>query len=558
MKKMKNILLLLFIVFAMSSCEDFLQENPPTFISSTNYWKTESDARTGCDGVYKALNDGSSNSIYGRWWPAVDVATDDVTSKVRRNNFAAWMSHSITSSHSWFDAWKMYSSFWVGISRANMVIHNVPNIEMDEAKRNAIVGEAKALRALFYYHLVRAYGDVPKVVHIVKGKEDYSLPRTNVESIYDEIIVPDLKYAEENCQDELHKGRITKWTAKVILADVYLTRAGWRRSSQGEFVQGDASYWALARDKAKEIIDNSPHELVTAPIVNGKNITPACGVPWSLENPFSKESMMELAHINEGGFGSWITRECSPFSNGLKFWGKGGAKPLLKEGIKKNVIQMRFPGKPAASGMFIPSVDLWRSFEAGDERKDWGLMTRYITPEGDNYLCQPTFRKYVDTDYFLGKENTTFMNTNVNFIMYRYADALLIYAEAANEVKASVNGDDAYDAINEVRNRAGLADLPGGLSQEDFRKAVWHERRVEFHAECKRKFDLVRTNRLKTETANIAVKWEKSDGAAIAFVNSHAEYTGTQVWPDHEWLFPIPETELNLNKENGWVQNEGY
>ena len=559
---MKNtyLIAMLLILLSAVSCDDFLQEDPPTFISTSNFYTTAVDARTACDAIYKMLQDGTSNSTYGRWWPAIDLGTDDVTSRTGRTNFNDWFSHTITSSHTWFDSWYQYSNFWVGISRANTVIANVPNIDMDVDTRNAIVGEARALRALYYYHLVRTYGDMPMIVDEVKVKADFSKPRSSVDDIYNEVIIPDLQYAEENCIDALHDGHITKWTAKVILADVYLTRAGWRRTSQGEFVQGAATNWTLARDKAKEIIDNSPHSLMTDPVVSGLNVIPACGVAWSLSSPYSRESMMEISAINEAGYGSWLSRECGANATGASFWGAATATPLKSEGITLTVTQMRFPGFPATVGMYIPTPDLWRSFETGDTRRNWALMTRYTTPEGNTYLTQPTFAKYVDIDYYLGKENTTYMNTSNNFLLYRFADALLIYAEAANEVAAAKSGDAAYVAVNKIRSRAGLADLATTLSQDEFRKAVWKERRSEFVGECKRRFDLIRTNRLATETASIEITWLATDnpGAGTAYTNTNSLFTGKVPWPDHEWLMPIPNSEIELNKDNGWVQNEGY
>ncbi|MDA9069804.1 RagB/SusD family nutrient uptake outer membrane protein [Algibacter sp.] len=545
---------LLFIAICTISCEEFLEEDPNVFISNSNFYKTASDARTATDGVYKMLNDGGALSLYGRFWEAIDIATDDVTSRTNRTNFNPWFEHTINGEHVWFESWNQYQGLWQGISRANDVIQNVPSIDMDQAEKDAIIGEARALRALFYYHLVRAWGDMPKVTSNYT-LADFSLPRSDVDEIYNEIIIPDLLYAETVCKDELHYGRITKWTAKVILADVYLNRAGWRRTSQGEFVQGDPQNWTLAKNKAKEVIDNSPHSLNTEPIVNGMHTTPAYGVAWYESQAFSKESMLELASINVSGNGNWITRECGPAGNGAPFWGAGGNKPLEGEGITLNVNQLKFP-VVVAVGFYIPTPDLWNAFEAGDERRDWSLMTRYTTPAGDNFLCQPTFRKYVDIDFYLNAPNTSFQNTNNNIILYRYADALLIYAEAANETDGAPSTE-AYTAINDIRDRAGLDDL-SELSQSEFRNAVWKERRLEFNAECKRKFDLVRTNRLATETASIEVDWKKVNGSLSDYTNRNSLYTGSVAWPENEWLMPIPQSQIELNVDNNWEQNKGY
>lgn len=554
----KYILGVLLMTAFMWSCEDFLEENPPTFISTTNFWKTQSDARTGTDAIYKALFDGSSNSIYGRWWPPLDSGTDDVTSRIGRSNFNDWYSHTVNANHPWLESWSQYQNFWKGISRANDVLAFVPGIDVDENEKNEILAEARAMRALNYYHLVKTWGDMPLVINSVETPDDFNLPRSSVNRVYDEIIIPDLKFAEVNGKDAVHTGRVTKWTAKVILADVYLTYAGWRRTSQGDIIQGDAANWSLARDAAKDIIDNSPHSLMTDAHVNGAHTTPACGMPWLESEPYSKESMFELGAVNISGFGSYLSRECSPHPHGHRYWGaSAGSQPLSDEGNTGKINgDLRFPGYPATVGLNIPTPDLYAHFEDGDERRDWNLMTRYDTAEGETYLCQPTFRKYVDINYFLGKENTSFLNTNNNSILYRYADALLIYAEAQNEADGAPNTD-AYNAINEIRNRAGLADLTLGLNQEDFRLAVYKERRSEFVGEVKRRFDLIRTNRVVLETTDINLEWTSAEGALSDYVNANGLH-GTAVWPDREWLMPIPQTDLNLNEKNGWVQNEGY
>ncbi|MEM9857276.1 MAG: RagB/SusD family nutrient uptake outer membrane protein [Bacteroidota bacterium] len=554
--KTRYIIELLIIISFTFSCEDFLEEEPPVFISTTNFYQTAVDARTATDAIYESLQDGSSNSIYGRWWAGIDIGTDDITSRTNRNNYGNWLGHTMNPSDVWLEAYQVYQNLWRGVGRANDVIQFVPQIDMDEAEKAAIIGEARALRALLYLHLVKTWGDVPLVVNSIESTADFNLPRSSVDEVYDQIIIPDLQFSEENCLDGLHTGRVTRWTAKMILADVYMTRAGWRRTSQGQFVQGDASNWALARDKAKEIIDQSPHSLITEPYVDGQHISAACIVPWIESLPYSVESIFELGAVNVAGFGSWLTRDCSPNANGTRYWGAAGGRPLEGEGINSTVAQLRFAGRPATVGMFIPTPDIAEHYEAGDERREAFLMTRYTTPEGDNYLCQPTVRKYVDIDYFLGAENTSFLNTNRNWLLYRYADALLIYAEAQNEADAAPNGD-AYAAVNEIRNRAGLADLDPGLSQQDFRVAVWRERRSEFVGEMKRKFDLVRTNRLRTETENIRIQWDTDIGSLTSYINANPLYATTP-FPDNEWLLPIPQSEMELNTDNGWVQNEGY
>ncbi|WP_159020732.1 RagB/SusD family nutrient uptake outer membrane protein [Algibacter sp. L3A6] len=562
---MKSIYIILLSISLASvvSCEGFLEENPPTFISTSNFYQDESQARSGLDAAYNSLDNHSSvTSAYGFSWPMLDLGTDDVSSKLNENNESPdFLSHNISSTLRFINLRQQYAIWWQGISRANYAMENIPNVpDMDDATKNSMVGEARALRALYYLHLVKTFGDVPLMLNYVSTEAQINVDRAPVDDVYDEIIIPDLKFAEEHCEDALHFGRVTKWTAKIILADVYLTRAGWRRTSQGEFVQGDPVNWALARDKALEIIENSPHSLNTVPEVDGLHVTPSYGVAWN--NPFTSESMMEVATLAEDGLGSRLSKGCAASNSGVSYWGLFSAQPLLDEGNSSTVSQMRFPGRPGTAGNYIPTPNLYRAFEDGDIRGEWSLMTRYKTADGTEYVIAPVFRKYVDIDYYLGLPETSQFRTNSNFILYRYADALLIYAEAANEAEGSPS-DLAYDAVNQIRRRAfevtdDSRDF-SGLSQEEFRTAVWLERRREFNGEVKRRFDLIRTNRLFTATDPSVPNqmdrfWSEEEDSATEYTNMHILY-GSAPFPDREWLLPIPQVDITLT---GWEQNEGY
>ncbi|MDO6597941.1 RagB/SusD family nutrient uptake outer membrane protein [Oceanihabitans sp. 2_MG-2023] len=545
---------LFFIAIFSVSCEDYLVEEPRTLVSISNFYQTESDARTAADAMYHALHDGTATSIYGRYWPQIDLATDDA---INRRFYPNWATHQVTSIDEWLENNKQYQGLWVGVARANDVLKYVPQVDMDEDGKNAILAEAHALRAFCYFQLARVWGDLPLVVNSVTTETDYNLPRSSVDEVYNQIIIPDLQFAEEFGADELQAGRLTKWSAKVILADVYLTRAGWSRTSQGDKVQGDASNWALASAKAKEVLDSSPHSLITVDFVDGEHTTPACGVPWLEDYPFSVESMFELASTNLGGLGSYLSRECVNRVNGRFYWGAGNNNtPLIDEGIELTIVEMGWTGGTTNGGTLLVSPDLYSAFdEPGDKRRDWGIVTRYNAPDGRVFLSQPQFRKYMDMGFFTddGNGDVAFQRTNNNFILYRYADALLIFAEAENEANGPTI--QAHDALNEIRNRAGLPSLTG-LSQSEFRTAVLKERRLELHAEAKRRFDLIRTDGFTEMETDLITVWGIDQGSQTDII-LNSNY-GSAPWPDREWLLPIPESEMNLNSVNGWEQNEGY
>nr|WP_262885155.1 RagB/SusD family nutrient uptake outer membrane protein [Algibacter sp. L3A6] len=532
----------------LSSCSDFLEEVPPTFISTPNYYQTAGDARTAVDGIYERMR-----VVYSRWWMGIDMYTDDLVSRTAgSSNFNMMALHTTFPSAGLFESTDVYSAWWEGIGRANNVIANVPAIDMDEAEKNLIIGEARALRAFYYYNLVRAFGDVPMVNTAVLTEADFMKPRAAVDDIYNEIIIPDLLFAGEHCSDGLHDGHITKWTAKLILSEVYLTRAGMRRTSQGVFVQGDASNYALASEMAKDVVDNAPNSLNIVASLSAV----AYGTAWDKATPFTSESMLEISYLPVSGYGNWMSRESRGWTRGTNYWGSDSSTPLIDEGITGDLYDLSFPSTPNV-GTYLPTPHLYDEFEDGDERRDFNIMTRYDDGEGNTYLCQPMFRKFMDLDYLTGVDGTSFQYTNNNTILYRFADALLIYAEAQNEADGAPNAE-AYEAVNKIRNRAGLADLVVGLSQEDFRNALWKERRCEFAGEYKRKFDLIRTNRLTNSTLSVNLDWTPDQDAVTTFRNTYSLYTGSVLWPDHEWLWPIPQSQLDLNIENNWEQNEGY
>jgi hypothetical protein len=546
----KNIIVVLLMSLTFVSCSDFLEEDPPQFISTVNFYKTPEDARNAVDAVYKSLN-----QVCARYWMTIDLYTDDIVSKNAARLYNVMATHDVHPSLVLFDKDReVYSRWWEGIGVANNVIDNVSPMDIDEDEKNLIVGEAKALRAFYYYNLVRAFGDVPMVNTSISTEADFMKQRSSVEDIYDEIIIPDLLFASEHCFDGLHDGHITKWTAKLILSEVYLTRAGTRRTSQGEFVTGvvGVDYFDLAKVLAKEVVDFAPNSLNTS----ASDRAPACGTAWDKETPFTNESMLEISYISVLGFGNWMSRESRGAIFGTDYWGGNNDKPLSDEGNDTTVRNLAF-ARSTAQGIFLPTPHLYDAYEDGDERRDFNILTRYDDVDGTTFLSQPMFRKFMDIDFLRQVEGTHFQYANNNTILYRFADALLIYAEAQNEADGAPNTD-AYAAVNAIRNRAGLADLTSSLSQAEFRQAIYNERRCEFAGEYKRKFDLIRTNRLTNSTTNVNLTWTADQGSVKDFRNAYVEFSGAILWPDNEWLWPIPQAELELNLENDWIQNEGY
>lgn len=562
-------LIMLVLVISTYSCDEFLKEEPVGSIGQEQFFKNKDDVERATLVIYKVLN---STGLYGRYWPVIDVGTDDVGTVNNKTGMQNFAGYSLSGDQEWFSKSAVWDSWWQGVNYANFVISNVKEMpDIDNDYKNQIMAEAMCMRAFFYFNLVRAWGDVPIITWFVNN-ENYTftsqLKREKVQDVYDNVIIPDLVFASDYAPAfQEMKGRATKWLARTILADVYVTLAGYRRDSEtGNTVKGEDKNWELAKNAAERVVFDSecPYGLLT-----DKGLyTNAYARIW--EESFSQESLLETGTISEAGNGSWITRECWSHFNGVTFWGpNANAKPF---GDSRTINSMGFPGAPR-QGIFIPCPDLFHAMEANDLRK-WGIMTRYDENKGTTaektYLCQPVFMKYVDLDVATAKLGTSFQYADRNFVIYRYADAMLLYAEADNEVNGPT--DRSIELINQIRRRAGLNDLTSDKydSKETFRNAIRQERRIELHAECKRRFDLIRWNIMSEETRDMDVYWMPSDNLKPDGINSYMDkkcqliYTASVPSPGCETvteapavfrLLPIPTEELY---RTGWSNNSGY
>lgn len=565
---MKKIYILLFLGMIISSCKGFLEETPEGYINEKDFFQNEDDVERAVYSIYKVLN---SQGLYGRYWPAIDVGTDDIGSKDKTGflNFAA---HALSGDQEWFSKSGVWDAWWTGVNTANFVISNVRNMsEINDENRNRILAEAMCMRAFFYFNIVCSWGDIPLIDWYVNNENyDFSSQqkREKVEDIYKKLIIPDLVFASEHAPAvQSQKGRATKWLAKLILADVYATLAGWHRDSEtGEMIKGSDYYWTLARDIAKSVLDDNdcPFKLVT----DKGSYSNAYARIW--EEDFTDESMLEVGAISEVGLGSWLTRGAFSSNTGNPFWGANvNVKPF---GDDKRIRDMMFTGA-ASVGSYLPTPELYHAMEKNDLRK-WGVLTKYElnpgTPEGKVYLCNPALMKYVDLDVACGKLGTSFQYANLNFVIYRYAELMLLFAEADNEVNGPT--DEAISMVNAIRNRAGLANLPVEMTadRETFREAIHQEIRIEFHGECKRRFDLIRWNKLKEVTKEMDVVWVpkdnmKPDGSGSYMTgNAKLIYVPSAPAPGCEtvteapevfYLLPLPSKEIY---KTGWKNNFGY
>ena len=486
---MKKLIYLLIPAVLFISCDNALEEVPEDRIAAETFYNTPEDALAAVFAVYAPLRSGG---YYGARFPAqLEVLADYADGRGSYRPVSEYQGLDPTNIGRSEIMWQqMYNS----INRANAVIGNVPAIEMDEGEKSAIIAEAHFLRAFNYYNLVRGWGGVPIRTEEATDLSSIEAPRAAENEVY-ELIINDLQIAESSLppsQGEV--GRATQWAAKTLLADVYLTR----------------EQWALARDKAQEVIASGAFSLVEIQAsddfeeIFGPNVIN------------SSEEILSLKYTRVDGQGFWFPSFLHRVQAG---YSAAGFRAVLG----------------------LPELPFFTGWDDNDLRKAYNVYTFYLNANGDTVQLpgnEPMlFRKYRDPD---GVSPTGHGN---DFPILRYAEALLIFAEAASQAN---NGptQDAYDAVNQIRRRAyGMppeAPAPSidlsGLNAADFREAVILERAREFVAEGKRWWDLKRTGTTK---------------AVI-------EATGKS-FSDVHLLWPIPLNEIDNNPAiNADDQNMGY
>lgn len=438
---MKKYIHLYIILMALSSCVS-LQEDPESFITEEQFYRNDDEAVAAVNAVYGGLNS-STHTLYNRLIQiSTEMATDDYQAGPRARNAHVRALAGLTHDASNDRMQELWKQSYDVINRANTAIDKITantNLNQDLAAR--LVNEAKFIRALMYFNLVRWFGDVPLVLHPASlDKQSLNVTKSAEADIY-ELIISDLTSAENLPGPHQYStkdlGRVTSGAAKSLLAKVYLTREEWKK----------------AADKAKEIIDSQWYQLFD-----------------NYADVFNVSTKNGKEHIFSAQFKGYFN-----------FYGNmmgGTAAPNEVPGINGDY-----------ADALNKSAKLYESFSETDKRKTVTFVTQLVSPvNGNTYSFEPHLHKYYDptTPASPGESSK-------NIPIIRYSEIYLIYAEALAQSQGVTL--DAYWAIDQVRIRAGLErlqDLVPGLSQEDFREAVFQERRKEFAYEYQRWFDLAR------------------------------------------------------------------
>lgn len=495
---MKRILILYIATIFLTGCGDFLEEELLTDFSPDNYYTRPEHAETAVNAIYpwmRSFTDGSG-TFGASPFMMLEFITGKAETEVGQNIFNFNLQELTHDSNlEYGNVW--WRSCYRGIGSANLAIKYIPDINMDESRKQLLLGEARFLRAFYYFHLVRIFGDVPMVTEPTESLDDILAAPSPVKSIYDEVIVPDLLEAERSGLPAMSpEGRVSAGAVKAMLAKVYLTMAGYPLQESDKY--------ALAAAKAKEVIDLNVYDLFS-----GYDEFRDPGSDNTVEHIFMTQYALGIA---ETVVPNWLL----PNFRGVSIY-------------------------TDEFGSLFSTPSFYNSFEDGDKRKeerqffytwlpghpsDWDAGQ---VPDSIN-LGNFYIYKFFDEEAIL---NTA--RSEKNWPIFRYAEVLLIYAEAQNEAEGSPNGL-AYEALNAVRNRAfGPSGELSGLSQSAFREAVWKERNHELCFENKMWYDMIRTRKVMDDNTSQFVD-------LLGYTNVFGA-----AYQEEDLLFSVPQRELDNN-----------
>jgi len=519
---MKNpyILAVLITVLGLASCKKYLDVKPTDFTTPETFFESPKDLDQALTGVYSSL---TRTGTYSRNL-VFDLAfgTDEAFYK-RSTAQVDPIVYNADGSNSTITA--TWSSLYAGINNANLLLANIDRPAMDETERGRIRGEALFLRAFLYFQLVHLWGDVPLILKPTISGIHVKNARTSQKEVYAQILA-DMKTAEGLVGDSLAptgSGRVGKTAVQGILARVCLKMAG-------EPLK-DVTKYEEARMWAEKVIQSGAHRL----------------------NPDYAQVFTNLTQ-DKYDIGECIWE--------AEIAGNGVDQPILTGGwFAKKLSVRNQSGQLYGYAEVGATAILYRRYDdIHDVRRDRNIATYYfpvLTSESlaDTLPHAATALYARDTGKWrIQEEISTFRNSNAgptNFPLLRYADVLLTYAEAENEVNGPTPA--AFSALNQVRLRAkARAFTPVDAPDKDrFRRIIQDERSRELCYEATRKFDLIRWGIFLGVMKDV-----ENDILANAPSNLQYGATGYTNVKARNLLLPIPTIELNLNSL--MRQNPGY
>ena len=489
------------IVGLLSACDKKLDQNPISQQATNTFYVQQADFIQGVNAIYSGL----------KTWPDrmlnLSETRSDNLYAVSDGGVREW--EGINSFHKTIAGNAYVTEAWSGnyssIFKANTFLENLSlkgaDVIADAALRTRLEAEARFLRAFYYFDLVRWFGRVPVIDKSVTPTEALQIGRSAVNDVYS-LIISDLQFAATNLPEvyatAADKGRATRYAAKGILAQVYMTRSGPTYDIKGAGL--GLSEWSQALTLLNEIINSKKYTF---------------GTSYADIFSYDKENNPEVVFDVQYSTGS------TPVVGSTFAW-------LLAPDT-----WFQSQGKATQGGLTIRPIsnNLLNSYETGDTRKAFSIQTGYT----NNGVTESRsfFKKYVD----LTKVPANRLDWPINFIALRYTDILMLKAECilhgATGTQADVDG-----IVNQVRNRAGLTPISNVTLAR-----LMEERRKEFAAEGSRWHDLVRSGSVESTMTS----WITQEDVGHFMQPFQKNYI----------LYPVPQSELDV-KPGLYEQNLGY
>ncbi|MCL6267734.1 RagB/SusD family nutrient uptake outer membrane protein [Flagellimonas myxillae] len=506
MKRNKYIIIVILAIFGLNSCsDDFIEVQNKEVLTDSSFWQTEDHALQALTSAYAALHSssGSKWAFFEEIYTAMAYKADDMVNNTAETYSRALASFTNTTEESGpFNIWR---SAYAGIGRANQILLRVPEMEsISQQSKDVIVAEAKFLRAYYYFWLVTGFENVPLVITYETDPDSLFPNQASPAEVWAQIET-DLSEAEANLLTEHAaewRGRATVGAARALLGKAYLFQEKWSEA-ESKFAQVVAMDYALLENYEDNFNGN------------GEN---------------GSESVFEIQFTGDRSNGNderqVFNFEVSPYAFGG--WELFYPSEWLVEEMRTDVNAEGDPSDRVYASIFFddPGSQMYS--------RDTDTEIAYSDVAGE--LNHPKyFKKYsfnADTNFYNG----------TNIALIRYADVLLMYAEALNENNKTA---EAIVEVNKVRERGGAVPL-AGLSQSELRTQIrHHERPVELSMEFGiRWFDLYRWQRGSTATESIKTTLEDHNKPfAENFQDKHI-------------LYPIPLQEININEN--LEQNPGW
>lgn len=516
-----------------ASCNDFLDEDAKGQLDPKNYYASQEELDMNVYALYQKVmkTQGYTNMQLPQWMG------DDMTANPGSNKQAAAEFDAFVPADNNKGVTECWQQHYVLIKAANKVIAYASKTPTTDTEINIAVGQAKYWRAYSYFTLVRVFGPLPLRLEPAASTDDidYAAPVSSVEDVYKQI-VKDLTEAETTLPDDYSTAPrkmfgantyITTQAVKATLSAVYMAMAGWPLNK--------TEYYTLAAEKAKEVIDG---------VTNGKYeyiLEQQFKHVYAMSHNYTNETVVGINYVADYGWDQDSQLTSSNLFESLGGWGDAWGEIRFWKNM---------PAGPRKNAIYNPKILLGN--------KEGGQLVNWWEKDanGENYIAEyhPMFSVYTvgkgNTDYDYTKPASQDMTNDHRHRIIRYSEVLLWYAEAQARADGTPN-DLAYQCINKVRGRAGLAPLPAGMSGPDFADAALTEHGWEvagnWCALVTRRADQMRMELLQKtfeeRKANLPV-----EVAPGIFAQESVEIPEKATWQGEKSIYaPYPALDASLN-----------